>query len=293
MMTIHKTVYQGDEGSSISATLTQSNGTPVDLTDAVEVRFIMQPDVNSPAIIDADPTTGKVVYDLQLDDVDTPGDYKFNFQVEWLEGPITYPSSGPMTLRVLPSLNPPVPPTTTTPLVTVDEAYLLTGSYTTDQALMEAQIQISTYLDRDLTDQEWLDSLSKQDMYRLEKGIAYQAVCLTPAEDGSGSNSSPFANLPPGVRSVSQGDISISFADDATGGSGGASLSAISAVSGLCVLTTKILDKLSWRKSIRTITPVPMHHENEDHVWTTEEAFYGPIVRPALDPYGPAYWKVV
>ena len=68
-----------------------SGGTPIDLTGATGVNFIMKATqgstikVNAAAII-VTPLSGVVRYDWAVADVDTPGEYIAEWQVTWTGG---------------------------------------------------------------------------------------------------------------------------------------------------------------------------------------------------------------
>lgn len=96
---------QNDTLPSIEATLRDGSGAIIDLTDST-VRFHMRgkseriAKVDSPAVI-VDPTAGTVRYDWSPEDTDTPGDYQFEWQVTYDDGPIvTCPNIGYNTLLI-------------------------------------------------------------------------------------------------------------------------------------------------------------------------------------------------
>jgi hypothetical protein len=72
-------IARGDRLPTIRATLTNADGTPVNLTGAT-VTFTMKdvldvPKVNAAACSPVDAVNGVVEYALQAADVNTPGDY--------------------------------------------------------------------------------------------------------------------------------------------------------------------------------------------------------------------------
>lgn len=101
-----------DQLPSIEATLTAAGDNPVDLSTAVEVRFIMRDvklptaKVNSPAIVVSPPVTGKVRYDWQTGDTDTPGSYSAEWEITWLGGKKqTVPTTSYHSIDVLADLD--------------------------------------------------------------------------------------------------------------------------------------------------------------------------------------------
>lgn len=99
-----------DQLPSIQAALSDSKG-PVDLTDAISVRFIMrlangngQIKVNSPGVI-VDKTGGIVRYDWGVSDTDAPGVYNGEWAVQWPGGPQTFPTLTYHQIAVLADLD--------------------------------------------------------------------------------------------------------------------------------------------------------------------------------------------
>lgn len=72
---------------SIQATLSNADGTPLDLTSAESVRFIMRATsggvvVGAEAIV-VDPPSGVVRYDWSVGDTDTPGPHQAEWEILW------------------------------------------------------------------------------------------------------------------------------------------------------------------------------------------------------------------
>ena len=81
------TFVQGDTRPDLTAILTNTlTGLPQDLTDCdVNIQIRKADDkrytVNAAVDIDADPTTGKVTYSWNANDLGVPGDYICQFQI--------------------------------------------------------------------------------------------------------------------------------------------------------------------------------------------------------------------
>lgn len=106
------TVYmkQGDLLPLMTSILKIDN-TPVDLTNATGVQFVMSlaatsaDKVNRAASITSPPTAGSVSYSWVTGDTDTPGDYRAEWQVTWAGGKVqTFPGDGYISITVLPKL---------------------------------------------------------------------------------------------------------------------------------------------------------------------------------------------
>ena len=102
---------EGDLVPSITATLEDSDGTPIDITGA-DVTFVMRAIRGDAPIIEAVATnlqagagtTGQVRYDWQVGDTDTPGGYDAEWRVEFAEGFGTIPSNRYIAVEILPKL---------------------------------------------------------------------------------------------------------------------------------------------------------------------------------------------
>jgi len=105
---------QGDKGGYITEQLLDELLEPVDLTAVESVRFEMErrlpPDTtvadDEHVEVLGDPLDGIVRYEIQDGDTDVPGEYRFEWRVEFSTGRIqTFPSSGFNTLEVIRQLN--------------------------------------------------------------------------------------------------------------------------------------------------------------------------------------------
>jgi len=92
------TLVAGDDAPSLVGALTNTDGTPFDLTGTtVRLQMRLLTDrrwaVDATADITGDPTAGTVQYDWAVDDLAVPGDYESRWQV-------TYTSGGEVTHTV-------------------------------------------------------------------------------------------------------------------------------------------------------------------------------------------------
>lgn len=103
------TLKRGDTTPALDAQLFGSDGNPVDLTDAVRVRFIVV-DAKGTKIIDSDAQVssapeGRVRYLWQQGDTDNVGNYRAEFEVTFADGRVgTYPNDRYLNIRILPDL---------------------------------------------------------------------------------------------------------------------------------------------------------------------------------------------
>lgn len=106
-------VKRNDILPPVTATLTDVQGDPVDLTDAQSVFFIMrhmrppyEPVINAEAqIVGADPNEGKVSYQWQAEDTATAGGYWCEWEVQFPDGKATFPNDGYNTIAIVEDLD--------------------------------------------------------------------------------------------------------------------------------------------------------------------------------------------
>jgi hypothetical protein len=100
-------VKQGDLLPVLEGTCLDSAGAAVNLTTAASVGFYMTPErgglradlVGAGAV--GDPVAGKVEYVWRAGDTDTPGLYRAEFRVVWLDGSSeTFPTDGYVAVEV-------------------------------------------------------------------------------------------------------------------------------------------------------------------------------------------------
>lgn len=102
-----------DQLPSIRAQLLNADDeSPIDLTNAQSVEFIMTtavgavPKVNAVAVIEAPKTSGIVRYDWQPVDTALPGQYLGEWEVTWIGGKKqTFPTGSYHTIEVLADLD--------------------------------------------------------------------------------------------------------------------------------------------------------------------------------------------
>ena len=98
-------IKQNDTSPTLDAILTDADGNVVDVT-AASVRFHMQKIGATTLKVDAaatvvDGAAGHVRYTLQAGDTDTPGSYKAEYEVTFLDGSIETFKNTPDQLRVV------------------------------------------------------------------------------------------------------------------------------------------------------------------------------------------------
>lgn len=104
-------IKANDRLPSIQATLTNSDGSAIDLTDATGVAFLMRliggtvPKIDAPAVV-VNAAFGIVRYDWLAADTDTPGNYHAEWEITWASGKQqTVPTLTYHTVDVLDDLN--------------------------------------------------------------------------------------------------------------------------------------------------------------------------------------------
>ena len=102
-------IKQNDTSPSVTATLTDANSVPVNVSGAT-VRFHME-DVVGTLKVDAemaipDGINGVVQYDWQAGDTDTAGTYYVEFEVTYNDGAVeTFPNNNKEVIIIRPELN--------------------------------------------------------------------------------------------------------------------------------------------------------------------------------------------
>lgn len=230
MSTPNFVITANDSGRSLAASLQKLDGTPVDLSSAISVSLKAHdmatgvPQIDSPVDI-VDAPNGKIRYDFSTLDTAVAGDYAFTFEVRFPQGISTYPTEGPLWLRILGDDDTPS-------FVSSEYVFAVTGKMPILNAIRTATMLIGMAIDRDLTDTVWLDTLTADDTRRLRQAIAYESVNVKDID------------MLPGTTSMTNGDVSVSFNADMLWGHE------------LSALTERMLSHLSWRVPRRTLVPV-------------------------------------
>lgn len=102
------TIKQFDTSPSIGMNLQTADGTAVDITNALEVRFHMRTRGETPTVvIDAraqvvDAVEGQVKYDWLRSDTAEPGRYEAEVEVTYTDGSVeTFPNGGYETITII------------------------------------------------------------------------------------------------------------------------------------------------------------------------------------------------
>lgn len=91
------TIKQNDRRPNLTAMFKNADGTPLDLTTAVSVTFVMRLrttlKIDHVACVITDAANGTVEYEWQDGDTDTVATYKGEFEITWATGVVqTFPA---------------------------------------------------------------------------------------------------------------------------------------------------------------------------------------------------------
>lgn len=214
-------------------TVRDKAGAPVNLAAASSVVFVGDALPAGTASIN-NAAQGKVQY-LFSSPFASAGLYVIQVRVNYASGGPDI--SGPVTLRVE-NLSEPA-----ALLLTPSQVEDLTGVPVSRNQVARAQALIGLVVGQDLNDPDWYPSEPTRDVYWLKSAVAWQATAtpVTPTQPGAGDY-----DIPAGARSVSTGDLSISFGDDGyTAGAGG-----VNELHGNARLA---LNRLSWLGNFQVI----------------------------------------
>jgi len=104
------TLKRGDTRNCIRAILKDADGTPVNIPECQEIRFLMAPlgraaAINRPVYIPDKGSPGEVWHVWVPGDTDTAGIYQAEFRVEYMDGrKETFPNDGYISIQILDSL---------------------------------------------------------------------------------------------------------------------------------------------------------------------------------------------
>jgi hypothetical protein len=167
-------------------TLTDTQGNPVDLTDATGVAFVMSPEatdditVNAPAAIAGAPVAGNVQYEWAEGDTAIQGAYVASFIVSYLSGRQTYPSQDFINILIQPGVT--GVPAVVSPFCSIADVQNITGQSVQDISLTVAWSVIEGVIGRPASellislDDNATFVLTTRDQYWLQKATAFQAA---------------------------------------------------------------------------------------------------------------------
>jgi hypothetical protein len=104
------TIKQNDTVPDINASLVEADLSPIDLTSASSVYFIMRASgtVGDPKVKDTctitDAVNGQVQYLWQTGDTDTAGTFDVEFEIHWGTEIQTVPNDTYITIKIVPDL---------------------------------------------------------------------------------------------------------------------------------------------------------------------------------------------
>lgn len=186
----------------------------------------------------ATPLAGGVLQYKMSAPFTTAGTYVLRVTMEQADGDIDY--SQPFEFTVVDDLS--------TTLLSPDDVYTSTGSSVTMADIVSSQAIVSLVVGADLTDADWLASLSAKDLFWLKRAVAWQAV------DEASDLDIAYV---PGATSVKAGDVSVTYSSAGTS-TGEAITSRYAQMA---------LKRLSWLSPFRSIQAKPFSRR-----FTPEEA---------------------
>lgn len=223
--------YVGEQPSDpLVVTVTEPDGTPRDLTGVTAVSFVGDLLPAGAATVN-NAAEGKVQYDFSA-----PFTVAQNLRVQVrmvTAGDSDY--SAPFTISVQ------NPEDALATIVTPAQAEGWTGVSVSESDVVKAQGLVCLVVGRDLTDADWLLTVSDQDMFWLKQAVAWQS-----AEHPEGGTITVPLPYVPGASSIANGDVSISFRDD--------SQSELANLAGNATLAIK---RLSWMRPVRSVSATP------------------------------------
>jgi hypothetical protein len=231
------TFYVGEQPSDpLIITVRDENGEPLALHDVSAVALVGDELPAGTCAIN-DPVSGRVQYTFSAP-FTSAGTLTLQVAMTDEDEGIDY--SAPFTLTVAD------PSEVIEPIVTPAQVEAWTGTSVSESDITQAQGLVSIASGRNLSDQVWLASLSNADAYWLSLAVGYQAA------EGAMAATGLAVPYVPGAQSIANGDVRITFKDNAG-----------SEVAGLTNLANAALQRLSWMKNFRSIQAQPFSKRGE------------------------------
>lgn len=223
--------YIGEQPSDpLVVTVHNSDGTVRDLTGVDTVDFVGDPlPAGTTSIVSA--PQGKVQYDF-----DAPFAVAANLTIQ-----IQMNENGDVDLSEPFTISVQDPGEAITPIVTPSQIESWTGVSVSNNDVVRAQGIVSLVVGRNLNDAEWYADLSTNDQFWLQQGVGWQAA--EHPQDTVVAMDFPYV---PGVSSISNGDIAISYSEG--GGDEYVSLAQNAKLA---------LKRLSWLRPVRSYSAQP------------------------------------
>lgn len=238
--------YVGDEAPSpLAVNVKRSDGSPFDLTpyEEVTVEGDGLPD-GATTVLDAPAGRVQRTFDEGFAEA---GNLQIRLKLLDAGGTVDY--TDPMTLPV----HDPGPDEAMPQLVTTDQVEAITGVLVSSDDIIQAQNVIALAVGIDLSDPDWVATLSAADQYWLALAVAYQSTTTAGGDDAASAASAPFGLAPiPGVASVKAGDVQVVY--DKSGTSQGATAALLSSLHPNAQLAIR---RLSWLGAVRTLHATP------------------------------------
>lgn len=199
------TIRENDLLPILSATLTDTNSNPVDLSTALSIVFTLSDLATDTELVHAAATPvdlvhGKVSYVWQIGDTARVGTFYATFLVTYVNGSQTYPTTTDLMIEIA--------PTVTTPLslnawCTPDDVLSTTGNAVNTIDVLQAQIILEGFINR-----VWrVTDSTHRDFVWLKRAAIYQALYV---------NSHPELFEMMDVASLQQDVLSTTFRDQAS-----------------------------------------------------------------------------
>lgn len=233
----------GDEAPSpLVITVQRTDGAPVDLSAyaEVEVEGAQLPDGGT-EVLDAAAGVVQRAFDTGFAEA---GMLLMRVRLVGSDGAVDY--SGEMYLPVAQ----PGPDEMIPLFMSTDAVEAITGTLVSGDDVITAQNLVSLAIGADLGDEELVAQFSTSDHFWLQLAVAYQATEAADAVGGVAAQDA-FGIVPiPGVASVRNGDVQVTF-DTRSGGSTAA------LVGRLHPNTQLAIRRLSWLGAVRTLQAAP------------------------------------